>query len=82
MKIMTIYFENPTQHDTMVGNVHNKVEFREYLIDTSYIENENLICKIAYLDSCPTNVVNSIKRLANKIANKKVKIQIRKPSIW
>lgn len=82
MKIMTIYFENPTQHNDMVYGVHKNIEFRKYLIDTSYVGNENLICRIAYLDGCPSNLVNSIKRLANKIANKKVNIQIRKPSIF
>lgn len=82
MKIMTIYFENPIQHDNMVHSVHKNVEFRKYLIDTTYVDNENLICRIAYLDGCPSKLVNSIKRLANKIANKKVNIQIRKPSIF
>ena len=82
MKVLIVYFDTPAQHDQMVREVNKIEDFREYLMESSYIGNGNVIYRIAYRKCCPRNIIEKIKRRADKIANKKVNKQIVGPSLY
>lgn len=82
MKVLLIYFDTTEQHDQMVHEVNKIAEFREYFMESTYIENENVIYKVAYRKCCPRKIIEKIKRRADKIANRKVNKQIVIPSLF
>lgn len=82
MKVLIIYFDTTEQHDQMVREVNKIAEFREYFMDSSYIENDNIIYRVAYRKNCPRKIIEKIKRRADKIANKKVNKLIVGPSLF
>lgn len=82
MKVLIVYFDTPEQHDQMVREVNKIEEFREYFMDSSYVGNGNVIYRIAYRKVCPRNIIEKIKRRADKIANRKVNKLIVSPSLF